>query len=372
MKVVIASDIAAEREHARAAAVSLGLDAVAIRVSDLASRTAIEKPDLVVVAVGLDERAALSAVFAAGDVPAYLLLRDNTDFLPNLLRAGARGYLRSDNLTDDLASAVDELIHAAPLQVAFGKVIGISGGVAGVGVTTVATQLAFALAEVHPGRVALVQLDAAVADLSVTLGLAPSYRLAEIAAGWDHLAPAVLARRMVEHPAGVNVLADIAGAEMLQWTPEALRQLLGVLRSRFEFVVVDFGHAVDPARLEALKFADGIAVVLRLDAPAIALGRQLVSRLIDGGVRREKLVGVVNRIGQPGQLPWADANAALTIDFADPLPDDPDRMNQTINARRPLVTTAANAPITAGFARLADRWTTRRSHAPRQVVAGAG
>lgn len=379
MNVVVASDAALEREQLRQAVLGLGLECTAsdcVGVADLPARLQAGSVGMALIAIGIDHAAALVAVHRAADIsklPIYAVC-DHADgtILPALIRAGVKGYLRRDEVRSDLLAAVQELKASGTVNVNWGRVIAVCGGLPGVGVTTVATNLAFALAAKAPGRVALAQLTDGVPDLALNLDLKPAYPLAELAAGWYRLDSSLMSRCLVEHPAGVSILADQPGVTgPVSWKPAALRQVLVLLRARFDAVVVDLGHTVDPARIEGHKFADAAAVVLRLDIPAVRIGRQFLWQLSDAGLPSSKLVGVVNRFGQKEQLPWKQAREALNIDIGEFVPDDAAHLNHALNTGRPLVSVAKSAAITESFAKLASRWAIARP-TPRRVLSGAG
>jgi Flp pilus assembly CpaE family ATPase len=157
---------------------------------------------------------------------------------------------------------------------------------------------------------------------------------------------------MVDHPAGVSVLAEQANQfDVVSWSPAALHHLLVLLRSRFDFVVLDTGHGLDAVRLEAVRLADDILLVQRLDSPTVEITTELVARL-----GSERIISVINRYGQEQQLDWRQVQDEMQLEIVEWIPDDPARVNHATNARRPLMQVATEAPITQSFARLAERW----------------
>jgi pilus assembly protein CpaE len=382
MRVVVASESALEREQLRQAAQGVGLDCAAtdcVTPDALAARLADVGYGLAILGVGLNTPAGLAAIHGVESrtkTPVCVVWDpDAAVDLPALLRAGASAYIRRTDMQTDLLGVVQQLRSDGDIKVAWGQVIAVTGGLPGVGVTTVATNLAFALAEKYPGRVALAQLTDGIPDLALNLDVSPAYPLAELAEGWYRLDGGLMRRCMVDHPAGVSVLADqVDRRDAVQWQPAAMRQLLVLLRSRFDFVIADLGHALDNARREAIRMADAVAVVARLDVPAVRVTRDWLTRLREMGVAYDRLLGVVNRTGQKEQLSWKTAREALPMTLGESIPDDPARTNHALNTGRPLVQSARNAAITAGFARLADRWqdTVKTGGIVRRMLAGVG
>lgn len=363
MRVVVAGLSSQEREQLRQAALSLGLECRAEdclpleRIGDgLRGRPA----GLALLSVGLHVAPALSAVHScAGSATPVFVVTDSTtaSSIPALLRAGAQGYLRHDELRTDLFHAVQQSRAGSRIRVEQGRVIAVTGGIAGVGVTTVATNIAFALAEQNPDRVALAQLTDGVPDLALNLLLSPTYSLADLAAGWYRLDHALIRRSLVKHPAGVWVLADQPGqTERAEWASSAMMQLLVLLRGRFQLIVLDIGHRLDPASQAVLTAADAVAVVNRLDQPSLRIGRDWLSRLREIGVSADCIVNIANRVGQPGQIPAVTAQEILAVACAESIPDDPDRVNRSLHLAMPVMKSSPTAPIGQSFARLARRW----------------
>jgi pilus assembly protein CpaE len=374
MRVVIAGPSRAELDDIRAEAARAGLacgpgDLVA--PAELASRLTRGDVGMTLLVAGLDVESSLAAVHAVAEVsraPIFVVWDGGWESdLPALLRAGARGYLRKSDLAADFAYAIDAVRAGSAVQLDWGRLIVVTGGSAGVGVTTVATNLAFALAEVPPGRVALAQLADGPADLALNLGLKPRCSLADLAGGWDRLTADRLSRQLTRHPAGVDVLADQPGrARPVAWRSAGMRQLLALLRARYETVVVDLGQSLDDARRAAALLADAVVIVSRSDAPSLTLARGRIDELRAAGVDPERALGLINRVGTAELLSWEERPAVLPTARTEVIPDDPVRIGQALNAGRPLVQTARMAPIAVGFARLASRWAggpTRRGDA---------
>jgi pilus assembly protein CpaE len=135
-----------------------------------------------------------------------------------------------------------------------------------------------------------------------------------------------------------------------------MRQLLALLRARYETVVVDLGQSLDDARRAAALLADAVVIVSRSDAPSLTLARGRIDELRAAGVDPERALGLINRVGTAELLSWEERPALLPTARTEVIPDDPVRIGQALNAGRPLVQTARMAPIAVGFARLASRW----------------
>jgi Flp pilus assembly CpaE family ATPase len=107
--------------------------------------------------------------------------------------------------------------------------------------------------------------------------------------------------------------------------------------------------------MEAVKVAEAVLLVVRLDVPALRLSRKLIRHLRDQGVPEASIRPVANRYGQKRQVAYKKAEEALGTTFATWIPDDPGAVNHALNYGQPLVQTARRAGITKRFSLLAQQ-----------------
>src|SRR5216684_4462673 len=106
----------------------------------------------------------------------------SADFVIEVIRAGAVEFLRRPVQAEDLAAALEKLLRirrptqpvARPCRLT--SVFSTKGGL---GVTTVATNLAVCLAERAPGRTILIDLDTRQSDVATFLNLRPTYSVVD-------------------------------------------------------------------------------------------------------------------------------------------------------------------------------------------------
>jgi pilus assembly protein CpaE len=359
--VVTQQDPKGPWDQIRQVVLSLGLECGpgdCVGFADLPVRLARAATDLVLVLVGDDHAAALTALYDAGHhTKAPLLAAGKAASAAEtrpLTSCGAAEYLDRDRLREDLPAAIEKLNQAGLLPGGGrGRMIAVTAALPGTGVTTVAASLAFALAEQRPFRVALAELGQGVPELSLALDLHPGHGLEELNANWERLDAAMLRQMLAAHAGGVHVLAHKAEALAVPpLDPPALRQLLVLLKAGYDHTVIDLGHpaATDAA---ALTLMDLVVIVVRLDVPSLRLSRRYLRRLTDLGVEKGRFRLVANRYGQRRQVGWKQAEEALGHPLMDGIPDDPATLNQAVNQGEPLIRSARRATITRSFARLA-------------------
>jgi pilus assembly protein CpaE len=365
MQAVITCDKLEERGPYRQLLLNCGIECGAddvVLYGDLLPRLNRGGAELLIVALGSNPEETLRLVRQANQsYPLPILIlgpSHDAQLILNAMQAGAREYLDLEmgRLRERLASALEKLRKAGAIQFRRGQSVVVTGAVPGSGVTTVASGLAFALAALHPKQVLLAELDARVPELALNLDLQPRNTIAQLLADWQRVDASAVRQAALEHPAGVYVLADaMAKDPPAPVEADACKQLMSLVRTMYDYAVYDAGHAAQTALAQqALRGADRVVIVVRLDVPSLRLTRSLLVRLADLGLPKESLTLVGNRYGQRQQLDWKKAEEALGVPMNVWLPDDPATVNQALNLGQPLLQVSSWAKINRRLGELAQ------------------
>ena len=362
MRVILASENATPREQLRAQLLGAGLECEAadcVPFAGLDARFAQTGADLVAVHVGADAVPALALIQKAMTRVSVPVLAIGHSGDPKLviqaLRGGAREYLDENNLREEMPAALEKLRQAGVIRFKVGRTIAVTACCPGSGVTTVASNLAFALAQKFPKQVVLTELATDVPALALALDLQPRHTVSELIRDWDRADPVMLRQGLAEHAGGVQVLAhapETLTADPVE--PPAMRHLGLLLRTLYDWTVLDLGHSAHAAGVEAMQLAEAVVVVTRLDVPALRLTRRYLQALEDRGIATERIRPVANFYGQSKQLAWKDAQDALGMPLVVWLPDDPASANQALNQGQPIVQLARRAKISKRILELAQ------------------
>ena len=206
-----------------------------------------------------------------------VLVRNEVDtaVLTRAMQAGARDVVPHGD-TAGVAAAVS---RAHELHVALrgpsgahqlGRVVTVFSPKGGVGKTTMAVNLALALADGGARRVCLVDLDLAFGDVAITMQLFPTHSI-EHAIGSEHdLDVDQLDDLLTRHDKSLMVLAAPAHPDARERvTPALVTRVLRTLRESFDHVVVDTAPAFDEQVLTALDETDECIIVATLDVPTL-------------------------------------------------------------------------------------------------------
>src|SRR5579864_3826514 len=235
--------------------------------------------------------------------------------------AGARDVLLRHSSSSELHDALVQAHNADTLRGAAvghdptaptGSIIAVFGVKGGVGKTTLATNLAVALAKESSASVALVDLDVPFGDVALMLDMHPEQDIL------DALADGVvddlerLQKLLVRTPHGVHVLsAPLAPDDAGGVDSSKVGQLLKRLAALHQFVLVDTPVGLNELTAAAL---DASELALLVTTPEIAALRRTHAclRLLQGlEFSTSKLQLVLNRVESKTKVSSAEAVEAL-------------------------------------------------------------
>lgn len=271
-------------------------------------RVAEIAPSLVVVNLDADPAQALNLLQALVQThPGLAVLpvsrvRDSSLIL-QAVRAGAREFVTLPADPADLAVTLDRLVvhrrDGAKAQAPKGPhVIAVTGAAGGIGCTTLAVNLATTMAKAAGQEVVLADFDLMLGSLDACLDIIPDQTIQGVVQNIDRLDLTLLKRSMTRHNTGLYVLPHpVLMEEAAKLDPEALRRVLGLLKSAFPTVVIDTSKGLQSSDFIAFEMADVILIVLQLDLTCLRNTARLLHLFgrFEGFTERVRLV--VNRGG---------------------------------------------------------------------------
>ncbi|MDJ1157643.1 P-loop NTPase [Chelatococcus sp. SYSU_G07232] len=293
-------------------------------------------------------------VIVVGHVNDVILYRE-------LMRRGVSEYLITpiDALT--VVSTVSEIFHA-PGADPIGRTIAVVGAKGGVGASTIAHNLAWAIARNIGLATVIADLDIAFGTAGLDFNQDPPQGIAEAVFAPDRLDTALVERLLSKCSDNLSLLAAPAMLDRTCDLPEtALDGLADILRNIMPAVVFDVPHVWTAWVRHTLIATDDIVVVAAPDLASLRNAKNLFDllRQTRANDRLPKLV--MNQIGLPKrpEIAVAEFAKALGIDIAASIPFDAQLFGTAANNGQMIAEVQAGGKIAEAFVELAAAITGR-------------
>ncbi len=240
-----------------------------------------------------------------------------------------------------------------------GHVISICGAQGGAGATSIAINLALQLAETTKAKVALLDLNLQGGETAVMLGVRPGPGLRIALENPMRADTLFLERAAIEINERVRLVSgDEELDATLDITEAGVRHVLGLLRQRFSYVVVDVPMPLAPAIHPVIALSRHVLVLLEAEVTGLRNAHALRAAVttIAG---KNRVFTLLNRANRPGGLPMATIATALGGAPEMVIPDLGKGMTQSVNLGIPALNHVPRlrrylAPIVREIAAIGD------------------
>ena len=298
----------------------------------------------------------------------------STELLQHALRAGARDAVQMDTTGEAVAAAVARVGEvlaiqprvaavAAPVsgpakgamvRTAPGRLIAVFSTKGGVGKSTVATNVATAMARKIDDPVSLMDADLQFGDISVMLGIPPDHTVLDAAASIQYADPELMRNLVTRLDTSLLVLPGPSESSLAAAIPpEDMTAICAALQGISGFVVVDVPTSFDDTSLAVLEAADDVLLVASMDIPSVKnlkIGMQALDLMAIAG---PKLKLVLNRANAQVKLDVREVEHVLWLRAAFPVPYDI-AVPLSINAGVPVVIHEPRSAASRAFEHIAD------------------
>jgi len=312
---------------------------------------------------------------ASGHVPIIMLTAEReVEQKVRGLRAGADDYLIKPFHPAELMARIKSLLaRFAPQETLvgrppLGRVLALYGAKGGVGTTTIAINAAIALHRELGRKVALVDGNLQFGDHRVFLDLGLDKKsIVDIVT-----APAIdvdLVRQvMVKHDSGVDLLLAPPSPETAELvTQEHIPVILEMLRSLYDYVVIDIDKRLDDINLGILESADTMFVVMTADLSCLKNVRLVLETIGHLGYEAGKVQLVLNRSNAFTGINVKNAEGALKRTIDHQIVNEYRGAISALNSGAPFMFTKADSLLGRSmleFARVVDRAPNAQAGAP--------
>jgi pilus assembly protein CpaE len=258
---------------------------------------------------------------------------------------------------NDVQAALDKLgrFHrgSAPAR-RLGRITSVFSTKGGLGVTTVASNLAVSLAQRPSESVLLVDLDSRQSDIATLLNLRSTYSVLDAFENVGRMDESFLRGLLTRHGSGLWVLPGPQRMERIQFGAEPVRIGLEVMRSYFDQIVLDLRHDLDPGTVAALELSDTVLFLTSLDVPAIRSSMAGLAAFRQLGIAQQRLKVVVMRDDTSEDMTTKQVREALGMPIFWRIPNDYQAVISSINTGNPVVLGAPKSKMARSVAQLSE------------------
>ncbi|AVT82592.1 AAA family ATPase [Rhodopseudomonas palustris] len=310
------------------------------------------------VLAGLDQLATVcdpgTRVIVIGKVNDVTLYRE-------LVRRGVSDYAIAPVQPIDVVRSICNLF-SAPEAKAVGRIIAVVGAKGGVGASTVAHNIAWAIARD-------LALDSVVADLDLAFGTAgldynqdPPQGIAEAVFAPDRVDTAFVDRLLSKCTDHLSLLAAPATLDRVyDFGADAFDAVFDTLRTTMPCIVLDVPHQWTGWAKRSLITADDILIVATPDLANLRNTKNLIDLLKAGRPNDRPPLYCLNQVGVPKRPEISTSEFAKAIESQPivSIPFEPQIFGAAANNGQMIAEIAANHKTTEMFLQIAQRLTGR-------------
>lgn len=338
-------------------------------------KEAIEKakqiqPDVILMDVNMPDMDGIAATKAiVQSVPATQIIimsvQNDTPYLRQAMLAGARDFLAKPFSLDDLLRAIHEVydrrpiaptptyapypagqiaapgspvgLAAAPAVQRTGNIICVFSPKGGCGCTTIAVNLAVALAE-KKYRALLIDGSLQFGTVSVMLNMKANHTMLELVERLSDLDADLISSIALTHESGLKVLLAPARPEMSELVKvEHVQTLFPYLRQMYDFVIVDTSSNINEVTLAMLDQSDRILLVTEQALPSLKTARDFLNLSQALSYKPNKVMLTVNRMANKQRVSVKDISNILKRPVIITIPIDWENASRAADQGKPLV-----------------------------------
>lgn len=322
----------------------------------------IEKP-IVIVDASINYRSDLifkmSSEFPDSKI-LVLIEEPSVDLIVKSLRSGAKEIVTLPIIKSDFFDAMSRLIaFQAPVKNSKCKVLSVFSNKGGIGKTSIATNLAIELANVSKEKVALIDLNFQLGDVTTFMDLNPSFNISYLLNNLNNITEDFLLATVDNYKnSSLYVLADppyLKSAEDI--TPKQISNLISILKKTFSYIVIDAEASFDAKNITALTDSDAIFLVTIANLPALRNSQRCLDLFDKLGLQNVNVI--LNRFMENDDVTISDVEKVINKKIFWKIPNNYFTMMSSINKGIPVSELNPDSNVAKSYRDLALKLTDR-------------
>lgn len=238
----------------------------------------------------------------------------STNTIIKALRMGAKEFLPKPVLKEDLIRILSMFSSLTPEdETSQSKIITVYSNKGGIGKTTIAVNLASELAKVTGDKVALVDLNLQLGDISTFLNINPPFDVSYVIKRLINKEENIFIKGFEKYKdSSLYILSDPSYIEQSESiTTQQITELFAALKKVFPYIVVDMSSNIDPISLKILDSSDWILFTTIVNIPAIRNAQRCLNLFRSRKYPADKVKIVINRHMENDEIKVEDIENTL-------------------------------------------------------------
>ena len=284
----------------------------------------------------------------------------DVDMVLDFFRMGATDFLKVPVQGEDIRRLIQKTADLERRRKSTGKddarcTIALFSPKGGVGLTTLATNLAVELARNKAGKILLLDLVLQHGNVGDVLDLPVQYSILNVIEDFERLDSNLLENSLAKHRSGFYVLPCPKHPEDEDFiSPEKMTEIFQFFKGVFQYVIADVGHEFSKVAISYLDLADMILLVTTPDVPSLYNVRNALNTFQRLGYTPEKVKVVLNRGQMKGGIDSQTIQKNLSVELFCQVTDDQLACLAAHNQGKPIRDIQNNGELVKSIERLAS------------------
>ena len=237
------------------------------------------------------------------------------------------------------------------------KVISTFSNKGGIGKTSIAVNTAVEIADMTKEKVALIDLNLQLGDVSTFLDLNPGFDIAYIVKNLDNMDDSELIQSLSQYKnSTLYVVADPVNIEKSkEISSEQIEALIKRLKKIFSYIIIDVSTSIDAKSIKALDISDVILLIAIVNLPAIRNLQRCKNLFEKLGYSAEKIKLVLNRYMENEEIKTSDIEDVVKQKVYWKIPNNYLTMMSAVNKGEPVSRINPDSNIAVNYKEFASK-----------------
>lgn len=219
-----------------------------------------------------------------------------------------------------------------------GRVITFFNVKGGAGKSVISSNVATMLARFWKKKVVLLDLNLAFGDQGILLGLPADNHIHKLLSERPPIKISHIEKQLTKHSSGLKVLLPPPLPELAETIkPEFVENIIDILRSHYDFVIIDTHNQLTDLEIKVLEISDLIMLVMTMELTFIKNTKLLLDLLLRLKIPREKIKVILNRAFKNMGLEPSKVEKSLRYAISHFIPSDGNIVVPSVNQGTPFV-----------------------------------